>query len=257
MISDFIKKMRGGYNFSQSFLAEKIGVSRPSFSQIEKGEKELSISQGKKLADIFNISFEDFLNCRDRKIEVKILKKKEEKKKEEGIRISVPQERADKFKEVLLYILKEVGGKPNIGMTALYKLLYFIDFDYYEKYEEQLMGASYMKNHYGPTPIIFNKIVSQLEKKNKLELIKSKFYKFEQKKYLINPNYSPDLSILSAKELNHIDEELDRLSDMTAKELTYLSHKDVPWISAKQGEILDYESVFYRTKETSIREYND
>jgi len=32
-------------------------------------------------------------------------------------------------------------------MTVLYKILYFIDFDYYEKYEEQLMGALYIKNN--------------------------------------------------------------------------------------------------------------
>ena len=35
-------------------------------------------------------------------------------------------------------------------MTVLYKLLYFIDFDYYEKFEEQLVGATYIKNHLDP-----------------------------------------------------------------------------------------------------------
>ena len=70
-----------------------------------------------------------------------------------------------KFKEVLLYILNKVGAKPNIGETALYKLLYFIDFDFYEKYETQLTGAKYIKNYYGPTPIEFEKIVEGMEKR--------------------------------------------------------------------------------------------
>jgi hypothetical protein len=38
--------------------------------------------------------------------------------------------------------------------------------------------------------------------------------------------------------------------------LSELSHKDVPWISAEDGKPLDYESVFYRTKDTAIREYD-
>ena len=71
----------------------------------------------------------------------------------------------------------------------------------------------------------------------------------------INPETKPDLSVLNGQEKEHIDWELHRLSDMTAKQLTDLSHKDVPWITAEIGKPIDYESVFYRTQETSIREY--
>ena len=62
-----------------------------------------------------------------------------------------------------MYVLSKVGSKPNVGESVLYKLLYFIDFNYYEKYEEQLIGATYIKNHYGPTPIEFVKIVEDME----------------------------------------------------------------------------------------------
>ena len=53
-------------------------------------------------------------------------------------------------------------------MTVLYKLLYFIDFDYYEKFEEQLVGATYIKNHFGPTPVEFKKIVDTIKLKREL-----------------------------------------------------------------------------------------
>lgn len=58
-----------------------------------------------------------------------------------GLRISGPQKNVKKFKETLLYLLTRAGGKPNVGETVLCKLLYFIDFDHYEKYEERLVGA--------------------------------------------------------------------------------------------------------------------
>ena len=154
-----------------------------------------------------------------------------------------------------MYILAKVGGKPNVGQTVLYKLLYFIDFDYYEKFEEQLIGARYVRNTHGPTPVVFAKIIGELEEEGKIETIKSKFYKYDQTKYLVNPNIDISLSTLSAQELAHIDMELDRLSDMTAKKISDLSHIDTPWKIAKEKEVLDYEYVFYRPEETSVREY--
>ena len=71
----------------------------------------------------------------------------------EDLQIRVEQERPDLFRQVILYVLDKVGGKPNIGETVLHKLFYFIDFDYYEKFEENLMGETYIKNGYGPTSV--------------------------------------------------------------------------------------------------------
>jgi len=155
----------------------------------------------------------------------------------------------------LIHILRKCGGKPNVGQTVLYKLLYFIDFDYYEKFEEQLIGARYMKNTHGPTPVAFAKIISELEEEGEIETIKSKFYKYDQTKYLVNPNKPIDLSGLSGTEIAHIDGEINRLSGLTAAQISTLSHKDTPWLVAKDKEIMDYEYVFYRPEETSVREY--
>ena len=77
----------------------------------------------------------------------------------------------------------------------------------------------------------------------------------DQKKFFVNPEYEPDISKLSSREIKHIDTELKRLSDKNATELSNLSHKDVPWITAKEGGQIDYESVFYRTDDTSVRIY--
>jgi hypothetical protein len=35
------------------------------------------------------------------------------------------------------------------------------------------------------------------------------------------------------------------------------SHKDVPWMVTQPKEIIDYETVFYRTPDYSVREYSD
>lgn len=163
----------------------------------------------------------------------------------------MPQEHVKKFKEVLLYILNRVGSKPHVGETVIYKLLYFIDFDYYERYEEQLIGATYIKNHYGPTPVAFKKIVDQMIAEEAIEKVKSTYFSFPQTKYL--PRRIPDVSILSAREVMLIDEVLCRLSDKNATEISAWSHQDVPWQITEDGKSIEYEAVFYRTAPYSAR----
>ncbi len=249
----FLLELRNNQGLSQAFVAEKIGVSRASYIEIEKGAKELTLSQANKIAEIFDVSLGELISGRKiSDIKVSIQNESEKKEKQE-IRIDVPQKNLRKFKEVLLYVLEKVGSKSNVGMTVLYKLLYFIDFDYYEKFEEQLVGATYIKNNFGPTPVEFKKIVELMESKGELETVKSKYFLHEQTKYL--PRREADISVLNAREIKHIDEVLSRLSDKSATELSDYSHKDVPWITAEDGRPLSYESVFYRTKDTSVREY--
>ena len=83
------------------------------------------------------------------------------------------------------------------------KLMYFIDFDFYEKFEEQLIGARYIKNHYGPTPVALLDIVAQMEKEGDLVRVIKKYFQHDQKKYL--PLRSPNLSNFSAQAKELID----------------------------------------------------
>ena len=248
------KDLRERLGINQQRLADALGVSRPSISQIENGERKISADELVKLSEIFHLSIESLL---DMKREPEVILK-EEKKKEEirpQLRINVPQKNIEKFKEVFLYILNKVGSKPNIGEAVIYKLLYFIDFDFYERYEEQLIGASYIKNKYGPTPVEFKKIVDRMMKDQDIEKVKSDYFNFPQTKYL--PRRKADLSKMKANEVALIDDVLNRLSDMNANQISEHSHDDVPWLTTEDGEVIEYESVFYRTHPYSVREYDE
>ena len=171
------------------------------------------------------------------------------------MRISVPQEQIDKFKEVLLYILERIGAKPNIGEAVVCKIMYFIDFDFYEKFEEQLIGAKYIKNHFGPTPVAFPQIVEQMEEDGDLIHVTKKYFQHDQRKYL--PRRSADISVFSAQEKELIDWEIERFKNFNATKMCEYSHKDVPWIGANDLQLIDYEAVFSRTDEFSVRQYDD
>jgi len=249
-----IKKLREERGISQQRLAELMGVSRPTISQIENGERKICIDELMKLSEIFGISVEILLGL-EKQPEVILKEKKKEKKTKPQIRINVPQKNLEKFKEVFLYILNKVGSKPNIGETVIYKLLYFIDFNFYEKYEEQLIGATYIKNKYGPTPLEFKKIIDIMIKNQEIEKIESSYFEYPQTKYL--PLRKPDLSKLKANEIEMIDSVLNKLSDMNATQISEYSHNDVPWLTTEEEEIIEYESVFYRTPPYSVREYSE
>jgi len=254
-LSKKIRAIREKSGVSQEALAEKMGISRVAISQIENGDRKISAEEIAKISEVFNVPTDILLDL-DKDIEVvleKVTKEKPEAKPE--IRISVPQKNLEKFKEVLLYVLGKIGSKPNVGESVLCKLLYFIDFDYYEKYEEQLIGATYIKNRYGPTPKELIKIIDEMQAKKEIIKVENKYFQLTQRKYL--PLRTPDLSKLKATELKLIDSVLEKLSDMNASRIKEYSHHDVPWLTTENGEIIDYESVFYRTPEYSMRSYSE
>lgn len=241
-MSTWIQNKRQSVGLSQTEVAESLGISRPTYIKLEQGIAKPTEQQKAILASLFDVSRETVTkNSIERVAVSNIVYVKE-----------VPKENVQKFEQVLLYIVSKVGNRPNIGQTALYKLLYFIDFDYYEKYQEYLMGATYIKNTHGPSPVSFAKIARNLETSGKLVLVQSKYFGFDQKKYLVTTE--PVVSSLSAQELKHIDDELERFASKSAKELSDLSHIDTPWRVAKEKQVLNYRHAFYRPDETSIGE---
>jgi len=253
-IGNRIKELREHLGISQQRLADLMGVLRVTISQIEKGGRKICAEELIKLSEIFGVSVDSLLNL-EKFPEVILKESKKKEKTKPMIRINVPQKNLEKFKEVLIYILNKIGSKPNIGETVLYKLLYFIDFDFYEKYEEQLIGATYKKNRYGPTPIEFKKIIDKMSKDKEITKIKSEYFQYPQTKYL--PLRKADLSKLKANEIEVIDDVLKKLSDMTAAQISEHSHNDVPWLTTEDGNVIEYESVFYRTPPYSVRKYGE
>jgi transcriptional regulator with XRE-family HTH domain len=249
-----IKALREALRISQEELAKKLEIDRASLSLIENDKRALKANELILLAKAMNISIDELLNIHS-STEVILEQAQELKEKSLDLRISVPQKNLQKFKEVLIYILGKIGAKPNVGETVLYKLLYFIDFNYYEKYEEQIIGATYIKNHHGPTPIEFQAIVNEMIESKEIEVVKSKYFQHLQKKYL--PHRESDLSVFNANEIKLIDDVLQKLSSMNASTISEYSHQDVPWMITPDRQKIDYESVFYRTPAYSVREYSD
>jgi hypothetical protein len=44
---------------------------------------------------------------------------------------------------------------------------------------------------------------------------------------------------------------------MNARQISDYSHNDVPWLTTEDSQVIEYETVFYRTPAYSVREYDD
>lgn len=249
-----IMELRKAKGLSQDELAKELAIPRSSLAQIELGNRSVDVRELIRLSRLLEFSLDEFSGkeFNSSKEELKEEKVTKEKVKE---RVSVPAMSVSKFKNVLLYILERCAGKPNVGETVLYKLLYFSDFNYYELYEEHLSGARYRKLPYGPVPLSFEKIVSSMIEKGEIKKIKTEYFNKLQTRYL--PLEKADLTKLLASQKEVIDKVIDQMSDWSASGISDYSHSDMPWKASKEGEIINYELAFYRTPPYSVRNYGN
>jgi len=246
-----LRKMKG---LSQEVLARSVNISRPSLAQIELGNRTVDILELQQLSLVLGFSLDDFVS-KNFSVQQNLEAKDEIITKKAGERIAVPTLQVSKFKNVLLYILERCAGKPNVGETVLYKLLYFSDFNYYELYEEHLTGAKYRKLPYGPVPQKLDTIIGQMIEKGLIQRIKTEYYNKIQTRYI--PLIKADLTELKASEKEVIDRVIQQLSDWSAAAISNYSHKDMPWLATKEGEEINYELAFYREAPFSVRNYGD
>jgi len=246
-----LRKKKG---LSQDDLAKSLGISRSSVAQIELGNRSIDILELQKLSEVLGFSIDDFMS-RQFQVQEVLEESPAAIRKKEDIRISIPTLQVQKFKNVLLYLLERCAGKPNVGETVLYKLLYFVDFNYYEVYEEHLTGAQYRKLPFGPVPQKLDAIIKKMIEDGQLQRVKAEYHGFPQTRYL--PLVKSDLTQLKASEKETIDRVIEQMSDWSASSISNYSHKDMPWVASKEGEFIDYELAFYREPPFSVRNYDN
>ena len=246
-----LRKMKG---LSQEELANRIKISRSSLVQIELGNRSVDVLELQQFAMVLGFSLDEFMSVEFSANEI-VDSSTKLKSKKNTERISVPTLQVKKFKNVLLYILERCAGKPNVGETVLFKLLYFSDFNYYELYEEHLTGAKYRKLPFGPVPQKLDSIIEQMMKAGTIQRIKTEYFDKIQTRYI--PLVKADLTEMKASEKEVIDKVIEQFSDWSATSISNYSHKDMPWLASKEGGDINYELAFYREAPYSVRNYGN
>jgi transcriptional regulator with XRE-family HTH domain len=248
-----LKQLRESRSVTQQELADLLRIQRTAITQLESGARRMSVDELQIIGQHFGISMDAFLSPKGAG-EVTIPAETTKREKPDT-RIAVSKMDLPKFKTVLLYILEQCAGRPNVGDTVLRKLLYFTDFDHYELYEGHLTGARYKRMPYGPVPVGIEQVLERMIANDELKRIKTTYFDKPQQRYI--PLVKPDMTTISAAEKDVIDRVIGRYADWSAKSLSEHSHNDMPWKVTKEGQYIDYELVFYREPPFTVRNYDE
>jgi hypothetical protein len=156
-----------------------------------------------------------------------------------------------KIEEIYLYVIKNSQSNVNFGSTLFNKILYFSDFDFYERHEKSITGDHYIHSEHGPTAKRFPEIIKELKEKKLIKEVRLERSKDHiQRRYILLEDFEP--SQLAEGEILELDRNIGRLGGMTASQVSAYSHQDMPYKATEENEIIDYELVFYRDPVFSV-----
>ena len=157
-----------------------------------------------------------------------------------------------KYQNVILYLCQKLGGEVR-GKKKLAKLLYFADFDFYEKYQKSITGDSYIALPMGPFPSSLDDITSTMIEKKKIIVRQVE----ERGGYNPTEVYhcltEPGDTALNQNEEEMLDRIVMKYGHLNGKQLEELSHAEAPYIGTPLKQVIPYELAFYRGTEFSER----
>ncbi|MFM2414409.1 MAG: hypothetical protein RI911_102 [Candidatus Parcubacteria bacterium] len=211
----YIKSLREKARLTQQEVADKLGVSRPTYLQLEAGKTELSLSQAETLAQLYGLSIEEFSAQSKRLYE--------------------------KYKEMVLAFLRQA---PAVPKTKLAKMLYLSDFAWFYDHLQSMSGMPYRKIQYGPVPDAYFRAITELEEAGKINIERTTREGKEMN--LISEsagNKKMVLSHISKDELALIKKIAIKWKDKRTAEIVDFTHQQLPYALCREDEIIPYALI--------------
>lgn len=145
-----------------------------------------------------------------------------------------------KLAELVVLVAGRLSDDRAGGATKLNKVLYFADFAHFRRTGRSITGAEYQKLPQGPAPRRLLPVREKLLRDHSVELRIETFLGYTQHRLV--PLRDADAAIFSAEELETVDEVLADLRNLTAKQVSDLSHAEPGWLLVDEGEVIPYEA---------------
>lgn len=154
-LGPFLRKLRQKFALTQEYIAQKIGVSRPTLNKIEKGLAAPTVHQAKTLADFYNIPVEHLLTGKDSmQNSIRNALGARETLKDEATLLptasaSRPVTRAGLAEELVLYLCESLMAEPFFFEPTLKVALFLVEMEYQKKRGAPLSGLKFVKQAAG------------------------------------------------------------------------------------------------------------
>lgn len=150
-----------------------------------------------------------------------------------------------KYQNAVLYLCWKLKGEVR-GKKKLAKLLYFADFDLYEKIQKSITGDVYRALPMGPVPSALGKITVEMAKKKMLGIEQIEEHEGCNATEVYRCITEPDLSAFDGEEKKMLDRVVIKYGHLTGKQLEELSHAEAPYVGTELRKEIPYELAFYR-----------
>ena len=217
-----IAELRKSKNITMQQMADAVGISRPSYSNFESGQKKLSLEEAIKLSDFLGISLESFT------------------------KEHIPNN--EKYKQMILEFLKCAGKGAKIPKTKLAKLLYLTDFAWFYEHLESMSGMTYKKMSYGPVPFEYFSVMEDFFEEGIIEEDQETF-KGAKLIGLMSQTKDSDTDLLSKAEKKLIKKIEGKWRKLSTQQIVSFTHNQLPYVLAQKDGVVSYELITQEDKE--------
>ncbi len=193
---NILKLLRDRNKFTQEFVSEKLGVSRQSYMRYETGEIELSASQIRILANLYQIEYRNIIDGIMPEDTVSYM--------------GTNNRDIEKFRQIVLYALQTAGDLVYLTQTDFYKLIYMIHKDFYEQYFVTLTALYYPEQSLSEGLEIYSNEITKMENDNLIEMLNTSIHKGQLKKII--PLKRANLNYLTGTEACFLHREFAKYS---------------------------------------------
>ncbi len=149
---------------------------------------------------------------------------------------------AQKFRELVIYIARESEGDPRFGAVKLNKILYYSDFGAYRRLGQSITGASYQRLSEGPAPRRMLQERRVLVDTGCVHLENRQYFSGVQQRVVADRE--PNVALFGPGELAIVDEAIESMRYMTARQASDYSHQELGWLLTKPGETIPYQTAW-------------
>lgn len=223
-----IIKARQARGYSQEQVAYAIGVSRPTYINIESGKKELTVSQAESLSSILRVGIDDIIGISD------------------GSSVfSDIIASTDKYKQIILNALKYgADDDGKITKTKLAKLVYLADFIWYYENSSPMSGMTYRKLPRGPVADVYFRALDEMEEDGAIKREPSG----RATMFSLVEKQAPT-GKLSEKEIALIKKICESWRGRSTDDIVNFTHEQLPWQICLDGEVIPYSLIFQEEPE--------
>lgn len=149
-----------------------------------------------------------------------------------------------KYRNAILFFANRIQN-GTLGKLKLMKLLYYFDFDFFEKYGRSVTGDVYLRFENGPVPRMAEKFLKQMDGKD-IKISKRKVADGYKDRQHIQALSEFDVNVFDKEEIVLLEELASKWERFSGAEMKSATHGEAPWIATGPNDVIDYNLAYYR-----------